>query len=134
MAAPCRTAQSPRYCGTLLLGRQHSLASGQGPNGALSCLDFHDDATVDLEVAHAAEDAVDVFQPLGRVVDLHFAVARELQALGEIESRPHDRSPNSLAHQNGVEDVQFERTRWQANEGHGTPLAEHAESLAERFG
>src|SRR5512132_1213543 len=105
-----------------------------GPEvAALSRLDFHDHATVDLVGAHAAEDAVDVFQPFRRVVDLHLAVAGELQALGEIESRPHDRSPNGLAHQNGVKDVQLERTRWQPNEDHGASLAEHSESLAERF-
>lgn len=73
-------------------------ASGDAARHGLSCLDFHDHATVDLVVAHAAEDAVDVFQPLGRVVDFHLAVAGKLQALGEIEPRPHDRSPNGLAH------------------------------------
>jgi hypothetical protein len=61
----------------------------QGPGRALFCLDLHDDATVDLVVAHAIEDAVDVFQPLGRVVDLHLAVGGKLQALGEIEPRPN---------------------------------------------
>src|SRR5262249_1373000 len=71
-------------------------------------LDFRDHATVDFVVAHAAEDAVDVFQPLGRVVDFHLAFASELQTLGEIEARPDNRSPNGLAHQNSVEDVQLE--------------------------
>jgi hypothetical protein len=56
----------------------------------LSFLDFHDHATVDLVIAHASEDAVDVFQSLSRVVDLHLAFSSELQALGEIESCPHD--------------------------------------------
>ena len=37
-------------------------------------LDFHDYATVDLVLAHAAEEAVDVFKPLSR--DVHLAVGR----------------------------------------------------------
>ena len=51
-------------------------------------LDFHDHATVDLVVAHAAEDAVDVFQPFRRVVDLHLAVGGELQALANRVASP----------------------------------------------
>jgi hypothetical protein len=53
-------------------------------------LDFHYNATVDLVLAHPAEDAVYVFQPFGRVVRFHLARARKLQALGEIEAGPHD--------------------------------------------
>ena len=44
-------------------------------------LDFHDHATVDFVVAHAAEDAVDVFQPLGRVVDLYGASSVKLVSI-----------------------------------------------------
>jgi hypothetical protein len=59
--------------------------------------------------------------------------ASELQTLGEIEARPHNRSPYGLAHQNSVKDVQLERARRQSNEGHSASLAEHFESLAKRL-
>jgi hypothetical protein len=87
----CRVGLAPT--GKRRLCTAHTL-NGHRP----SCLDLHDHTTVDLVVAHAAEDAIDVFQSLGRVMDFYLAVAGKLQALGEIESRSHDRSPNGLAH------------------------------------
>src|SRR4051794_24252760 len=73
-------------------------------------LDPQDDAPIDLVLAHPTEDAIDLLQRLDSVVDRHLAIARELQTFGEVEPGSDDRSSDRLAHQDGAEDVQVERT------------------------
>jgi hypothetical protein len=92
-----------------VVGRERDPGAGHGPPPfsslpqpllRQSSLHLHYYATVNLVVAHPAGNTVGVFQLLNRIVNFDFAVAGELQALGEVQPGADNRPAGRFPHQN----------------------------------